>query len=77
MVKLAKGEYVFLSQSGHKHFEYPTQEKESLLYDVDAETCTWVGGGEFKAVIIPENAVFALGNPDKKIPVWVAKHHSS
>ena len=73
MTRLSKGDSVFLSKSGHKEFEYPTAEREIILFDVNAEIRSWCGGGELQAVTVPENAVFALGNPEKIIPVWVPK----
>ena len=77
MDKLFKGDSVFLSKSGHKEFQYPTTERETILFDVKVESRSWVGGGnDYRAVSVPENAVFALGNPKKMIPVWVPKARS-
>ena len=74
MTKLSKGDSVFLSESGHKEFQYPTKEKEVILFDVEVEIRSWVGGDPgLRAVTVPENAVFALGNPTKLISVWIPK----
>ena len=70
---LKKGKVVYLSREGHRGFNYPSEEYESLLFDVKVERVSWVGGGKLLPVKIPETALLALGNSSKKVVVWVDK----
>jgi len=68
--KLSKGLLVFLSEKGHKGFDYPSKESESLLFDVDANLQSLAGGGNLRPFRVPENSILALGNAEKEILVW-------
>ena len=72
-IKISKGQKVFLSQTGHKGFEYPTKESENLLFDVEAKSYPYVGGGNLISCSVPENSILALGDSNKSILVWVDK----
>ncbi len=74
MIKLKKGEKVFLSQVGNNGFFYPTDETETLMEDVDAHTPAWLGGGsDMQPALIPVKSIRVLDASEKKIPVWVNK----
>jgi hypothetical protein len=78
MSQLQKGTRVLLSKLGHRGFYYPGEKEYSLLYDVVAKERAWVGGGNTRtAGIIPENALFVSGSPDKEITVWFNKADAS
>jgi len=73
-IKIKKGTIAYTGMTGHRGFEYPTKNCESLLFDVEAEFVPWVGGGEkFRPVRIPESSILALGDSTKNIVVWVHK----
>ena len=74
MIKLKKGEKVFLSQIGNNGFFYPTEEVETLLEDVEADTPAWLGGGaDMRPALIPLKSIRVLDATERKIPVWVTK----
>ena len=74
MIKLKKGEKVFLSQIGNNGFFYPTEEAETLLEDVEADTPAWLGGGaDMRPALIPLSSIRVLDATERKIPVWVTK----
>ena len=74
MIKLKKGDRVFLSQVGNNGFFYPTDETETLMEDVDAPTPAWLGGGpEMQPALIPLKSIRVLEKSERKIPVWVNK----
>jgi len=70
-----KGSIAYLSHTGHKGFRYPSKDSEKLLFDVEAERVSWVGGGEkLTPVKIPESSILALGDSEKSVVVWVHKN---
>ena len=74
MIKLKKGEKVFLSQIGNNGFFYPTEETETLMEDVEAPTPAWLGGGDgMQPALIPVKSIRVLDASERKIPVWVNK----
>jgi hypothetical protein len=75
--KLSKGLPVFLSEKGHRGFDYPSAESESLLFDVDANLQSLAGGGNFKPFKVPENSILALGDAEKEVLVWVNVEHNA
>ena len=70
---LKKGEIVYLSETGHKGFFYPSAESETLLEDVDAQWLGWIGDSEKIAVLIPNSSIFGVGRAEAKTAVWVKK----
>ena len=68
-----KGSVAYLSRTGHRGFRYPSEDSEKLLFDVEAEKVSWVGGGILTPVKIPESSILALGDSKKSIVVWVNK----
>jgi len=74
MIKLKKGEKVFLSQIGNNGFFYQTEETETLMEDVEAPTPAWLGGGDsMQPALIPVKSIRVLDASERKIPVWVNK----
>jgi|TARA_Y100000034_G_C6765839_1_gene341387 hypothetical protein len=73
---LKKGDTVFLSQLGSKGFYYPTQERETLISDVDAQPLHWIGCNEKRAVLIPANSIYALSSSERKTAVWIERDKS-
>ena len=74
MIKLKKGEKVFLSQIGNNGFFYPTEKTETLVEDVEADTPAWLGGGvDMQPALIPISSIRVLDATERKIPVWVSK----
>ena len=72
-MKLKKGDRVWLSEEGHNGFFYPKHDSETLLFDTTSDPRSWIGGGDKKPVMIPENAIFATGSTDKKVLVWIER----
>ena len=75
MISLKKGDKVFLGKSGHRGFNYPTPDSDTLLFDVEAEKLFWVGGGDKTAVLVPVRSLgpFKWMTDDKLVPVWITK----
>jgi len=74
MIKLKKGDTVYLSQIGNNGFFYPTENTETLVEDVDADTPAWLGGGnDMQPALIPMRSIRVLDETSRKIPVWVSK----
>ena len=74
MIKLKKGDEVFLSQIGNNGFFYPTDKTETLMEDVDADTPAWLGGGaDMQPALIPMRSIRVLDMTERKIPVWISK----
>jgi len=74
MIKLKKGDSVFLSEVGNNGFFYPTKDVETLIEDVDAHSPAWVGCSGMKPVLIPRKSIRALDKTSKLVPVWVSKN---
>lgn len=70
-VKIKKGQKVYLSKKGHKGFFYPEETHVSVLYDVNAESVSWVGSSTKRPCTVPENSLKVSGSPEKDIVVWV------
>jgi hypothetical protein len=70
---LKKGTRVYLALKGHRNFNYPTEECETLLEDTEAESLHWAGGGTKVAFKIPASSIYPTQQFDKKICVWVEK----
>ena len=72
-VMIKKGDAVRLSKLGYNGFYYPTEEKETLLHDVNAEKLQWVGSSDLIPVKVPESSVYGSGRPEMSVAVWVEK----
>jgi len=69
-----KGSVAYLSLTGHRGFRYPSEDSEKLLFDVEAEKVSWVGGGgRLTPVKVPESSILALGDSKRSVVVWVNK----
>ena len=73
-ITIKKGDTVRMSKRGYNGFYYPTEEQETLLFDVVADRLHWVGGSdELVPFKVPESAIYGSGRSELSLPVWVER----
>tara|TARA_B100000683_G_scaffold264544_1_gene294245 strand:- start:364 stop:636 length:273 start_codon:yes stop_codon:yes gene_type:complete len=68
---LEQGTTVYLSQTGHKNFNYPSKQFAVLAEDTPAERLAWTGGAGKIPYAIPAQSVFPAWKQSSKVCVWV------
>lgn len=71
MKKLRAGTKYYKGKMGHRNFNYPTDDYDTIIDDTSYEYIHFVGGGNKRAVRVPEYAVKHDGTKNKEIVIWI------
>lgn len=69
--KLLAGTKYYKGKMGHRNFNYPTTDCDTLIDDTVCEYTCFVGGGDKRAVTVPEYAIKHNGAKNKVVVIWI------